>query len=354
MNALIIDQFTRLAEQIEADYLDAILNKNDKESIRQKYRLKATKKNINILKKIKFKIKKSTDLKNIPDITQKTIDRVNEIINTGKLSEIRNDLKKNKNLNSIQELENVIGIGKKIAKDLVLHHNIHNVEELKDAVSTNKIILNDKILLGLKYYGVVKGDIPRKEIKLIKSYLKKEAAKLDPLLKIKICGSYRRGREKSGDIDVLLYHPLIKSFYDKNLSTKYNIKTYLKLFVESLEHDNFILDHITDKKYKIKYMGFCKYKKNPVRRIDIRFIPLSSLPTAVLYFTGPHELNTVMRTVAKKKNMILNEYGLYKIDDSGEKNQIKTKSEEDVFKILGMKYLTPKERETFSITKKLK
>jgi len=97
-------------------------------------------------------------------------------------------------------------------------------------------------------------------------------------------------------------------------------------------------------------MGFCKYKNSSVRRIDIRFVPYNSIHTAMLYFTGPMELNTRMRNNAKKRNMILNEYGLFKETPDGKK-QVKINSENDVFKYLGMKYLTPTEREKYSTGK---
>ncbi len=143
-----------------------------------------------------------------------------------------------------------------------------------------------------------------------------------------------------------MYHPDAKTMdYVKNPG-KYNIESYLEIFIDNLTQQGFLLDHLTDKNYKMKYMGFSKFKNNPVRRIDIRFISHESLPTAMLYFTGPYELNTIMRNAAKKRKLILNEYGLYK-KDTGE--EIKIKSESDVFLKLGMKYLEPSEREKFSI-----
>ena len=47
-------------------------------------------------------------------------------------------------------------------------------------------------------------------------------------------------------------------------------------------------------------MGFCKYKNNLIRRIDIRLIPFESIYAAILYFTGSYELNKIMRINAKK------------------------------------------------------
>ena len=62
-------------------------------------------------------------------------------------------------------------------------------------------------------------------------------------------------------------------------------------------------------------------------------------------------MGQMRRDAAKKRGMILSEYGLYYIDDEGIRTPIKIKSEEDVFKTLGMNYLTPEQRESFSTGK---
>ena len=40
---------------------------------------------------------------------------------------------------------------------------------------------------------------------------------------------------------------------------------------------------MTDKNIETKYMGFSKFKDNPVRRIDIRYVPYSSYHSAIFY-----------------------------------------------------------------------
>lgn len=351
MNFQIIEQFNKLVKQIQAEYLNAQVENDINEIQRNKYRLQNIKRALSIIKKLDFQITDPSDVKGISGIGEGTIRRIKEILETGKLSELKNKYSKEKQrkIDSIQELEKVIGIGSSIAKKLVTKYNIRSVKELKKAIKNGKITVPNTILLGLKYYGIVQGDIPRKEISKIEKYLSTEAHKIDPKLEIMICGSYRRGRKTSGDIDVLIYHPKIKTTKEILHPQKYDLKPYLELLVKQLSRNGFIIDHISSK--SMKYMGFSKFKSNPVRRIDIRFIPFQSLPTAMLYFTGPYELNTVMRKEAKKRNMILNEYGLYKINEKGIKTPIKIRTEADVFRILGMKYLTPEERENFSTGK---
>ncbi|MEM0354047.1 MAG: nucleotidyltransferase domain-containing protein [Thermoplasmata archaeon] len=355
MNKLIIEQFNQLVRQIQAEYLNAQLENDVREMTMHKYRLQSIKRVLNIISKLDFEITDPSDIEGIPGVGQGTIRRIKEILETGSLSELRSKYgkKKREAIDSIMELEKVIGVGSSTAKKLVTKYKIRSIADLKKAVEEGRIKVNRLIQLGLKYYGIVQSNIPRREISQIEKYLRKMVHDIDPLLDIVICGSYRRGKKTSGDIDVLIYHPkVIDSKYIIN-PEKHGFKPYLEILVNNLTKNGFLVDHI-DEDYNIKYMGFCRYKNNPIRRIDIRFIPYKSLPTALLYFTGPYELNTIMRHAAKKRNLLLNEYGLYKLNEKGLRIPIEIKTEEDVFKYLGMKYLTPEERETFSTGKVVK
>jgi DNA polymerase/3'-5' exonuclease PolX len=92
-------------------------------------------------------------------------------------------------------------------------------------------------------------------------------------------------------------------------------------------------------------MGFCKYNKKNYR-IDIRLVPLESYFTALVYFTGSYQLNTMMRLSAKKLGYKLNEYGLFKINKQSGliSEQIDITSEIELFNILGIDYLEPEQR----------
>jgi len=203
-----------------------------------------------------------------------------------------------------------------------------------------KIELNDKVLLGLKYYKKYKQHIPREEIDQTYKFLKKIVNDINKEKKLtaknkyclEICGSYRREKEFSNDIDILL----------TKLGTKENIdcEPHLVLLVNKLKSIKFLVDDMTDKKIKTKYMGFGKFEDNPVRRIDIRFVPYTSYYSAVLYFTGSNILNQKMRRIAKKLGYKLSEYGLFLIEGK----KIKVKSEKDIFKKLNMDYIEPKFR----------
>ena len=199
--------------------------------------------------------------------------------------------------------------------------------------------LNSHQIMGVKYFYDITQKIPREEVQRAEKLLKNAAKHMNPDLQITLCGSYRRGRAKSGDIDCLITHPDIKTMdeldnYPINLLSKY---------VEFLTKLDFLVDHLTDNG-RSKYMGFCVIpKKTPVaRRIDIRFIPYDSYGAAILYFTGSKTFNTQMRAFALGKGYSLNEYGLKKLKDD---ILIPCKTEEEVFQILGYPYKKPEERD---------
>jgi DNA polymerase/3'-5' exonuclease PolX len=60
-------------------------------------------------------------------------------------------------------------------------------------------------------------------------------------------------------------------------------------------------------------MQIGKYKDNPPRRIDIRFIPSDSWFSALVYFTVSAELNKKMRNIAKVKKLAKSDFYEIKI-----------------------------------------
>ena len=203
-------------------------------------------------------------------------------------------------------------------------------------------------LIGIKYFHDIEKRIPRKEIEQMDNIITKvlKTMKNKDIIS-KVCGSYRRGNKDSGDIDILLWHPLFKD-YD-SLSCLNNNNNILLKLVKVLSSVGFLYDHITVDG-NTKYMGICKVKSNPYRRIDIRFIPYNSLASALLYFTGSANLNKKMRMEAQTKGYKLNEYGLYKgyFDKKQNKEifdeKFDTPTEESIFKLLDMTYLKPTDR----------
>ena len=137
------------------------------------------------------------------------------------------------------------------------------------------------------------------------------------VIKAEICGSIRRKKEFVKDIDIVVIGNA-----DKLLST---IK-------ESIPE----IDMSGNRIIRFKYFG---------AKVDILVTKFNSFGAAVLYRTGPRELNIKMRAIAKAKGMLLNEYGLWERGEKETRKRIKrSNSERGIFEALGMEYIIPERR----------
>jgi DNA polymerase/3'-5' exonuclease PolX len=329
MNKNIIEQFEKLIKFVQLEVDNAKQNNEVKLATINTFRLSQIKKSLQIIKKYPKEISDNLDeFGELSGIGKGTINRIKEILKTNKLAELDN-FKEDENDKIIEELETIVGVGRSNALAFI-KDGIKSVQDLKDKIKQNKIKVNDKILLGVKYHNKFFGNIPRSEITKINTFLTKKIKEINIELKLNkkneyfftICGSYRRKKPTSGDIDILVS----KKGDDGNL----------KIFIDKIRE--ILVDDITDN-YEKKYMGFAKYDDNPIRRIDIRYIPNESYYTALLYFTGSVELNKKMRQEAKAKGFKLSEYGLFK-----KNKKLEINSEYDIFKILEIPYIEPRLR----------
>ena len=230
------------------------------------FKVNSFKKTINLIKEIDYEINSAEQLKNIKGIGKGTIDRINEILKNGNLQENKNVEKKQKNISDFNKLQTITGIGPAKAKQLI-DKKITFDNLIKNPSDSMLNELTHHQLIGVKYYHDLLKRIDSKIIYEVEQYLKKFDFKFN------ICGSYRRKKENSGDIDILI------------LEEKKTLKDIVKILTE----DKFIIDNLTDDG-KTKYMGICKTPKSHAMRIDIRLIPKQSYPFALLYFTGSKKL----------------------------------------------------------------
>lgn len=340
MNQKLIDEFSKYVRQIQFD-IDHEISK--KKKLGHSFRLQATKKILEIIKNFPKEITSSKQLEGIKGIGKKSLEHIDEVLNFGKIGKVMDDIMDQTYLTYVSELDEIYGIGQAKAIELYKNYNVKSIDDLKKLVDSGKIELPQNVLIGLKYYGKAKEKIPRSEMEEMDTYLHNVLFKLDVNLFGVICGSYRRQKETSNDIDMLIVHPKLVTKEDID-NSKVN---YLHKFIVQLKKEKFIVDSLTSDEVSTKYMGLCQLqiqnnKENnyPIRRIDIRFIPYESYYSATLYFTGSADFNRKMRRVAESMDYKLNEYGLF--NEKGK--PLKIKSEKDIFDYLGMEYVSPELR----------
>jgi len=278
------------------------------------------------------KILSHNQLQGTSGIGEGVLRRVKEFLETGTLIELEVGEKKEEN-KQLKELLGVFGIGTKTAQKL-LQEGVTGIEDLKEKVRRKEVKLTSSQKLGLKYYEDFKVRVPRREVVRYGDCILRAFRVLDPGNLGEVVGSYRRGAETSGDIDILI----------SNLRGK----NFLKDFLDLLNEINFF-EHVISEG-EVKFMGIYRSefpkKAGTRRKIDIRYVPPSSWPTALLHSTGPDEFNVKMRNVALAKGMTLSEHGLYwyNLEKKEKGDRIKVGSEEEVFRVLGLEYLPPTQR----------
>jgi NAD-dependent DNA ligase len=264
-------------------------------------------------------------LKGKPAIGPTILEKLNEYVNTGTLK----ILEREKN-NPINILGEIYGVGPKKANELI-EKGIVNIEQLRERQAE---VLNDIQRVGLKYYEDILQRIPRSEVEEYKNIFEKDfykvASESTSESNMEIVGSYRRGAQSSGDIDVIITSKSPKVFVD---------------FIDELIKENIIL-HVLSRG-PTKCLVVARIPSSDVsRRVDFLYTTPEEFPFSILYFTGSKIFNTVMRHEALQKGLSMNEHGLYKMDGKkkGEKVNAAFKDEKDIFEYLGLVYKTPVER----------
>jgi len=293
---------------------------------KEKYRLLSFKRALHSIIDCTYEIRNIKQLLTLSGIGKGISNRLDEYFKTGNLSELNNTLDSKDQL--LIQLQDIHGIGPSTAV-LMCNGGINSIDDLFTKINSGQIKVNHSIQIGIKYYKDFKNLIPYDEVNYIYTQIRLIILSIYPDIIIECCGSYRRKKNLCGDIDILITH--------HNKNNNIQLYTIIKLLVDK----GIIVDHLTELG-NTKYMGVCIHSDIKIgRRIDIRFIDYDSYYYALLYFTGSVMLNREMRSIAIKKNMILNEYSLTN-NYNGEKYLIN--SEEEIFNILGIAYLNPEER----------
>jgi DNA polymerase/3'-5' exonuclease PolX len=205
----------------------------------------------------------------------------------------------------------IYGVGKETARKW----RLSGYTSLNDVRENETLTLKQEI--GFRYYFDFIQLIPRPIIDSFNSSLS-----CIPYPTI-ICGSYRRGKSSSSDIDVLVVgvdiHEATHTFFG------------CKLLKEAIVGDE-ICEGVTH------LLGGYH------RRIDIHVCSKIELPFALLHFTGSKNFNIYLRTIAKGEGYILNEKGLFH-RSSGLQVNHHFEIEKDIFDFLKVPFLEPEERE---------
>lgn len=225
---------------------------------------------------------------------------------------------------SLLELMQIPNLGPKKIKVLYDELEITNIGELEYACKENRLIhltgfgekTQEKVLKGIEFFKRHKGEFLFGDVYQEAERIRQRLSTIVDPIWAEVCGSIRRRKEVVRDMDILVAaenHEKIASF-----------------FVSMPEVDQVLVTGETKTSVRMK-SGI---------EADLRVVTRQEFPYALVYFTGSKEHNVRLRGIAKKKGWKLNEYGIFDGD-----NLVTCKSEEEIYRALGLPYIPPELRE---------
>ena len=263
-------------------------------------------------------------LEEIPSVGEGIAKKIDEFLKNGKVK-LLDELKK-KTPVDMEGLGRIGGIGPKTIFKLYSELKIRNAADLEKAAKLGKIrkmermgpVAEHNILKSIQFAKKAKERIPL-------GFALKSAEKIVEMLKsvrgikqVAIAGSARRMKETIGDVDIL--------------ATSDNPGKAIDFFTRMPNVSAVLAKGPTKSSVRLKE-GL---------QADLRVLDNKIFGAALLYFTGNQQHNILLRRIAIEKGLKLSEYGLF---DKKTNRLVAGKSEEDVYKKLGMDYIEPEMRE---------
>nr|XP_019044000.1 hypothetical protein I302_07280 [Kwoniella bestiolae CBS 10118]OCF22930.1 hypothetical protein I302_07280 [Kwoniella bestiolae CBS 10118] len=290
-----------------------------------------------IMRRIDYPITTGAQARAIPGIGQSLADRIDEFLSG---AQGRAFYENTEQARCIALFKDIYGVGRQNANDLY-RLGARTIDDLR----SGRFALTAGQMIGLQLYEDLKARIPRNECKDIFEIIRSEAQAIDDQLWVEIMGSYRRGQETSGDVDILI---------TRN-GGEDGKKGVLGELVQRLKRRGLITHDLgTPSDWnapEAKWMGVGRLGTvHKHRRIDILCIPFEHWGAALLYFTEPYtnlddQFNRSMRLYARKTGFSLNQRGLYKGVLRGkdglkqtEGELVASRTEQDIFNALGLRW----------------
>ncbi|XZE36144.1 DNA polymerase/3'-5' exonuclease PolX [Pirellulaceae bacterium SH501] len=270
-------------------------------------------------------VREAKDLTTVEGIGATLAEKTQVIVETGRLPQLEKlRLEVPPTLRSIMAIP---GLGAKKAMKLFQELGIDDLPKLRSACE-------EGLVAGLKGFGektqssiLANMQIAEKAATRILAdaaehlvqHIRNHMSECKTIERIEFAGSYRRGKESVGDLDILVTSTDAKSVMDHfgKLTMIQEVLQRGDTKMSVRVHDSF--------------------------QVDLRVVEDASWGAALQYFTGSKEHNVRIRSMAKAKGLKINEYGVYTTD--AEEKRVAGASEEEIYHLLGLPWIPPEMRE---------
>lgn len=226
------------------------------------------------------------------------------------------------------DVTSVPGIGPKTAWKFYQEHGVDSLDALKVASDRGLVPARFSEAIRLSHLGRVRFD--RALVKPTVDWVTGTLSEVEGVGKVECVGSWRRGKDTVGDLDFLVQ----VSSDSSRLGTR---DVFLSLG-----------EKLVSGEAKTSIVLLLPGGQNI--RADLLLVPENEWGAALQYFTGSKEHNIKLREIATNQRLLLNEKGLWRIEDFSRKEPVCDCSDErNIYAHLGVIYPNPSERDERSL-----
>lgn len=266
------------------------------------------------------------NLTDLPGIGDAISEKCKVLLETGKIPQLE-ELRKEVPAGLLQIMR-VPGLGAKKAKALYESLGISSIQELRTACEQHKVRelkgfaakTEETILKSLDLVESASARMLLDEASYLVESLRKHLREVDSIQQLEFAGSFRRGKETVGDLDIVI----VSAHPDEAMDRFAAFPRLQEVIARG------------DTKMSIRVAGGFQ--------VDMRVVPAESFGAALQYFTGSKEHNVEIRGRAKKLGLRINEYGVYREEDLD--HPIAGTTEESVYAAVKLPWIPPEMRES--------
>lgn len=266
----------------------------------------------------------SRDLAKIPGIGKTLVEKTHTLLSEGKLPQLEKLRQEIPDV--VIEMSRIPGLGAKKAARLQRELELESLADLRNACHEDRVgklkgfgmKTQQAILDGLEIAEEAAKRMRWSEADGLVQMIDQHMQSCDAIDQKEWAGSYRRGRETVGDLDLLVVASDRSAVMDHLESYAGRTQTIMR----------------GDTKISIRV--------GKAFQVDMRVVDAEQFGAALQYFTGSQAHNVHVRKTAKEQGFKINEYGVFRMDDD---SRVAGATESGVYEAIGLPWFAPELRE---------
>lgn len=267
----------------------------------------------------------SRDLTSYPGIGSTIAEKSELLVRTGRLPQLEELRASTPPV--LMKMTRIPGLGLKKALVLQQELGIASLEELRQACLDQRVRqlkgfaakTETLILAGIDIAEAASLRLRIDQAERLVARLREHLQHCAAIEQMEFAGSYRRGKETVGDIDILIVSSQAAVVMD-------HLAVFPGMVSQTARGDTKMSIRVDDH-----------------FQVDLRVVAAESFGAALQYFTGSKEHNVALRGRARKLGLTLNEYGLAKLDQPDK--TFAGETEQALYRELKLNWIPPELRE---------